>query len=249
MRLASGSCAGQVPFETAMVLPPDGAEGVRIHWENLGLAGTCRVEAFSAQTVAPRRSGRAALILIMVAWVAWAAALAGSFSHRCLLAGAIWVLAAWLTVLPGPWSFRLPLFGGFEGIRPMMPVETLDPAHFEPAPSFPMTVQAPNLLLRWKIQLKPLRPLLHGLLFFVPTLLLLTLIPWRRAALLVGILAGLIETSQWAIGFGFEASDLLDLATDAIGIFLAVLFWKFLRRRFPFLPDPERQSAGNVAQA
>lgn len=246
-----GSCwADNYSAMSQIILtPPDGANGARIHWENLGLAGTCRVEAFSAQTVAPRRSARAALIGIMVAWVAWAAALAGSFSRRCLLAGAVWVFAAWLTVLPGPWSFRLPLFGGFEGIRQMRTVEILDPAHFEPAPSYPMAVQAPNLLLRWKIQLKPLRPLLHGLLFFIPTLVLLTLIPWRPAALLVGILAGLIETSQWAIGFGFEASDLLDLTTDAIGIFLAVICWKLLRRRFPFLPDPESPSAGNLAQA
>ncbi len=53
MRLASGSCAGQVPFETAMVLPPDGAEagnraGMNSHFtENLRQKRPRRDSTFS----------------------------------------------------------------------------------------------------------------------------------------------------------------------------------------------------------
>ena len=227
-----GSCwAGLESGIPSMILtPPAGANQARLHVENLGLAGSCRVEAFHARSVQPRPMIRAALGGVTTGWMLWVVMAAGGWRRRHLAAAAIWVTLAWFMVLPGPWSFQLPLPGGFEGLGPAPSAQAMTPSSFGPAMSHPTEVETPNFLLRWKLRLQPLRPLLHGLLFFFPTLILLVLVPKWRAAMLIGVLALLIEAAQWAIGFGFEWTDVLDLATDALGIAAAVLVVQRLRR-------------------
>lgn len=214
-----------------IVAGPPEAKGLRIHIENLGLSGTCRLDSFHAQAVRPRPSFVLATSCLSLAWIIWASSIAGSFRNlSCLLAGIIWFTVAWQTVLPGPWPFKLPLLGEFHGVEGSSVPEKLQETDFRKAPSYPGSIENPNLLLRWKIELQALRPILHGLLFFAPSLALLYLIPWPRAAILAFSLAALVEWSQWAIGYGFDRTDLLDLATDATGITLAILAWKALER-------------------
>jgi hypothetical protein len=101
---------------------------------------------------------------------------------------------------------------------------------FSPAEAYADIVESPNLLLRWKLRLQPLRPLLHSLMFFVPALVWLCLTSRRRAILLAAALACAIEAAQCAFGYGFNGYDALDLTSDAFGIALAVGFFTVARK-------------------
>lgn len=207
----------------------------RLHIENLGLSGRCRLVQFEAFPTRKSDLPRLGMLIAALGWLAWAAWVAGGLRRpRSWLAAILWVGCAYFLVVPGPWPTRSPLLGEFA----MSSVDTfpvkLATSSFEAADCRPGITETPNLLLRWKIRLRPLRPLLHGLLFFVPALGFLAFADTHARALgLVASLAVLVEVAQWGFGYGFEASDLLDLATDACGIALAVWAFRRWKRRRP----------------
>ncbi len=213
-------------------IPPHAS--ARLHLENLGLSGRCRLVRFEAYPVHARPMARAGLIGAAAGWLLWAASAAGSLRRPGpWLAGALWLICAHALIVPGPWETRSPLVNEFVMARPSQAAIEIPAEAFIPTDCHPGITEAPNLLLRWKLRLRPLRPLLHGLLFFVPMLGFC----WgadspRRALLLAACLACGVELAQWGFGYGFEGSDLLDLATDAIGILLALaVFTKWKHRR------------------
>lgn len=204
----------------------------RLHVENLGLSGRCRLLEFESFPTRTLPIARITMLAIATGWLFWAAATAGPL--RCTgswLAAAVWVGSAYALVLPGPWTTRSPLVGEFVMDSVEAPAQELPAEAFAPAPCHPGNLEAPNLLLRWKVRLRFLRPLLHSLLFFAPALVFLLLTrAENRALALVAMLAVLVELAQWAFGYGFEVSDCLDLGTDAIGILLALVLHRRWRR-------------------
>jgi glycopeptide antibiotics resistance protein len=55
----------------------------------------------------------------------------------------------------------------------------------------------------------------------------------KPARSLAVILALAIEAAQLAFGYGFDRVDVFDLASDAVGIGLALIVHSSLKRKFP----------------
>lgn len=208
---------------------PDNATA-RLHLENLGLAGRIRLAQFEAFPTKNVDSARFILSLTGLGWFIWAAFVAGSpRKPRSWIAALVWVIGIWFLAVPGPWPMRSPLLGNFAMGVPDQ-VRTISPEEFEDAPTQPGIIESPNLLIRWKIRLQPLRPLLHGALFFVPTVgLLACCLSTSRALILATLLAISVEWAQWAFGYGFALEDVVDLATNAAGIAAAWLVFRIWR--------------------
>lgn len=218
-------------FTSGIIQPPSGTHRALIHFENLGNSGTGQLSAFQLLPVSFRFSSVVLLTLVSAGWLAWAVWIAGPWRRwRSWLTGGIWLVAAYFTVLPGPWSVHRPLLGHFENITWNHPAESFSPEAFQPAPSFPWQTQPSNPLLDMKVRFAHFRPLLHGLIFVVPTFILLLLSGPRRVLALTGALALLIEGAQYALGFGFESTDLLDLANDAFGMLAGLMAFALCRR-------------------
>lgn len=213
-------------------IPPNAT--AELHIENLGISGTLQLARFEATPVQHSPAAKRGLILIGMGWLFWAASLAGSM--RCFsswLAGGLWLAAAYFLVVPGPWQLRTPLGPGQDMTAPDAAESMLTPQDVFLADTQPGAIESPNLLLRWKLRLQAIRPLLHGLLFLVPTLGLLILTQnERRGLILAALLALGAEAAQWGFGYGFDWTDVIDLATDAVGIASALwVFRKWGRRQ------------------
>lgn len=210
--------------------------------EQLGASGVLRVLHCRLTVVRQTAGWIYGRWLLLAAWFGWGAALAGggrtSGPVRPPLAAGLWLLLATQVVLPGPWQSIRPLgapFAGLAGGTPSWPsTPTVAPSPPAPLPSAGTT--APNqgeslgrlpmkgsLLLRIKDRIQQARPLLHGLLFFVPALAFALLVGRWRALVLAALLALGIEWAQLLFGFGFDPFDVIDLACDAAGIALALL--------------------------
>jgi hypothetical protein len=160
---------------------------------------------------------------------------------RPLLAASIWLTMAIYFVVPGPWKVLHP-FGATFQIGPEIGNSAFTSPQFEaPPPSLSAAAGSAldlksvgkiaengDLTLRIKRYLAPLRPLLHSLLLFAPTLVLACLIGIRRAAFLMVILALGIEAAQIAFGYGFDVVDVFDLLADGIGIVLGLPAYRWL---------------------
>ena len=208
--------------------------------ENLGQSGVFRVLHCQLSIVRESAWWRYGQWALAAAWLGWAAVLAGwghsSGPVRPLLAATIWLLMATQSVIPGPWQSIRPLAATFAGITPPpAPRAEQPPAIPEPAASAapaeaPAAAVQPlgklpergNLMLRIKARIQQARPLLHGLLFLVPTLAFALLVGRGRALILAALLALGIESAQALFGYGFDPMDLVDLACDATGIALAL---------------------------
>lgn len=221
--------------------------------EHLGASGVFRVLDCRLTVVRQTLAWKIGRWVLLAAWFAWAAALAGggrtSGRGRPLLAAGLWLLLATQVVLPGPWQSIRPLGAPFAGVtNATAPVPPSQPPSAPPAP-LPVATPAPNgvealgklpmkgsLLLRIKDRIQQARPLLHGLLFLAPALAFALWVGRWRAAILAALLALGIEGAQVLFGFGFDPMDVIDLACDAAGIALAlavaprVARWPWIRR-------------------
>ncbi len=219
--------------------------------EHLGSAGDFSVTRVEATPVRERLAWKLLSWPLLAGWFALAALAAGfQRGHwRPLLAAGIWLVFAFEFIVPGPWKSARPMAASFQ-LGPESPTSLPSPAILEAAaepvaapnqPAEPGPEALPsgriptagNPVLRVKAALPRVRPLLHGLLLFVPTLLVLFLIPRKRALVIATTCSGSIELAQTLFGYGFDATDLLDLLWNAAGIALALWIHPHLLRRLP----------------
>lgn len=239
-----------------MVLRPDHPPAIpALRLENLGTSGDLELTMFEATVLRERLVWKIGRWLLMAGWLAWAVAWIGprgkSGRLRPLMASAIWLVTGLYFVVPGPWkdvrSFAGPFQIGAEtpavadhslsAARPERPDSptvnrlSANPTALESVGKIP---DQGDFTLRLKHYAANARPLLHILLLFAPTLAMACLVGRKPAGSLAAILALAIEASQLAFGFGFDRVDVFDLASDAVGISLALWLRSRIKRHLPW---------------
>lgn len=231
--------------------------------EHLGSAGEFLITRVEATPVRERTAWKLLAPALLAGWFALAALAAGFPQGRwkALLAAGIWLVFAFEFIVPGPWKSARPMVASFQlGSEPppaviapppppfLAATETGDgpgqgaepEAEVRPAGRIPT---AGNPVLRVKAALPRIRPILHGLLLFVPSMIALFLIPRKRVLIIAATCSGSIELAQTLFGYGFDATDLLDLLWNAAGIGLAFWIHPRLLRRFRSSPTSARAAA------
>lgn len=223
------------------VLRPEAPPAVpALRLENLGTAGELTLSMFEATVLREREIWRIGRWILMAAWIAWVAACIGPVGRhwfvRPALTGAVSLLMVIFFVVPGPWKILHPLGGKFQigpEIRNIQLPPTSPEIGNQPAPKLESVGKIPDkgdITLRIKHLANLARPLLHSLLLFAPALVISCLIGWKRMIPLMALLSVAIETAQVMFGYGFDWADVFDLFNDAIGIALAVLLYRRLRK-------------------
>jgi hypothetical protein len=231
-----------------MVLRPDQSPAIpALRLENLGTSGDLELSRFEATVLRERLAWKIGRGLLMAGWLAWAVAWIGPAAKtgrlRSLFASVIWLVMGLCFVIPGPWKDVRYFGAGFQ----IGPETRVAPDH---SPSRPPTVDlssaAPAALesvgkipdqgdftLRLKHYAANARPLLHIILLFAPALATACLVGRKPARSLAIMFAFAIESAQLAFGFGFDWVDVFDLASDAVGIALALVAHSHLKPKFP----------------
>ncbi len=232
-----------------LVLRPDRAPAYPLlRIENSGVSGEMRVIKFEAIAVQERLMWRIGRWLLALGWISWVVYLIGfnaNFWVRPILAGFICLMMGIYFVVPGPWkvirSFSQPFqihpssheptvkLPEFEEFTPLNPESSLGITR-KPLESVERVVEKNDMALRLKLEFARFRPILHVLLLFFPTLVITCLVGKRPAIQLMVIMAILIEAAQVAFGYGFDQTDIVDLISDSIGIFVAVLVFAKIRQ-------------------
>lgn len=212
--------------------------------EHLGTGGDFELSLFEATVVRERWVWKVGCWVLMAVWLAWAVAWIGIRGGliRTLLAAFVWLVMGLHFVIPGPWKMYHSMGAPFQ-IGPEI-TSFRDPVTQPPVQPFGSAMPLESVgeipdqgdfSLRLRNYAKHARPLLHGVLLFGPTLLIACLVGRRPALSLAVILALSIETAQFAFGYGFDWTDLFDLACDAAGIALALLAHRRLKRWSPLV--------------
>lgn len=235
-----------------MVLRPDHPPAIpALRLENLGISGDLELSMFEATVLRERWIWKTGRWFLLAGWLAWALAWIGprgkSGRIRLLLAAAIWLVMGLYFVVPGPWK-DVRFFGKAFQIgpetaavadhslsaarpdRPTVDLSSANPAALESVGKIP---DQGDFTLRLKNYAANARPLLHILLLFAPALAMACLVGRKPARSLAVILALAIEAAQLAFGYGFDRVDVFDLASDAVGIGLALIVHSSLKRKFP----------------
>lgn len=233
---------------TEQVMRPEKSPAVpALRFENLGASGVFEVSHLEVTVVRERwlwKLGRWFLMLGCFTWaVAWCG-YGGKFGlFRASAASLVWLVMLLYFVVPGPWKSLRPL------ATPFLIGEEMTTSHQDVAsPPVSSPTDAPQLCLPsagkipdkgdftlWiKVHAAKVRPLLHILLLFGPTLLIAGLVGKSPAASLGVILSIAVEAAQVCYGYGFDWVDVSDLACDAMGIALglAIAGHPWLRERF-----------------
>lgn len=228
-------------LESFVIEAPEGSWTPLLQVAHHGKSGSLELSDVEITAVKERSCWVVGRWLLAMAWLLCVAAGVRGWSGvswgRALVAGAIWVMMGINFVIPGPWKVQRAMGGGFD-----LRTELHEPAvkassdgsalRRDPASGFVETVgELPvqgSLPLRIKHAISQARPLLHMLLFTVPTLAFM-LLAGRGAALVLGILLALaIELAQVVFGYGFGWGDVGDLASDAGGILLALFLGRWI---------------------
>ncbi len=231
--------------DTELVVRPANGRSIPVLWiEHLGRDGEfeiSRLEMIPMRGRAVWRFGQWGLVAAWIFWIWMFLPMGGNRSRwMSALAAVIWVVAAVFLAVPGPWKTLHQLVMPFK-IGPPVALMVGDehpgidmksvkptPALQLPEPDAEVFGEIPiqdGWVIKVKHYLSMLRPLLHVVLLFVPTLVFASLVNRRSAILLASGLAVAIETAQTAFGYGFGWDDVADLSTDAIGIALALWVW------------------------
>lgn len=225
----------------ACVLRPEAAPATPVlRIENLGIAGDLTLSIFEVTVLRERAVWKIGRWILAAFWIAWVAACIGPLGKhrfvRPILAGVVSLLMVIYFVVPGPWNILHPLGGEFQ-MGPEIQNLQMPPVHPEtgdhPAPKLESVGKIPDkgdLTLRIKHLADLARPFLHSLLLFVPALVVSCLIGWKRMIPLMALVSVAIETAQVMFGYGFDLQDVFDLLNDSIGIALAVLLYRRLRK-------------------
>jgi hypothetical protein len=186
---------------------------------------------------------------------------------RNIAAALVWVGFAWAYCLPGPWIPYPPLLTPYPieaveppppppapPVKPVVPAPaTTSPAAVAPAPP-PVAVAKPGvppkavsperleggLVRGFFNHLSYLKRPLH-LLAFASLSALLALLTGSPRAMWPAILLGMVsEFCQWAFGFGFDLSDVLDLLMNTVAALAGLVLWRWTLRLWKKLPVPRR---------
>lgn len=223
-----------------------------LRMEHLGRSGEFEISDLEMIPVKERTLWKSGRWVLLVSWLGWIWAILSGVSRpawRGVLAAAVWLGMAVCFAVPGPWKTLRPMVMPFEiGL----PVASTSPSpENEPVldckppqttsilPSVPPSPEALGALPLqggWIIQMKShlamLRPLLHSLLLFGPTLVFAWLVGRKSAVTLAFGLGVSIEAAQTAFGYGFNWVDVFDLFCDGLGIALAMWVYQKTNRRF-----------------
>jgi hypothetical protein len=234
---------------TELVMKPEKPPAIPVlRVENIGASGDLRLEAFEASVLKERPLWKMIRWFLVAGWLAWAVAWIRAAQQvsliRSLAAAAVWVLMAIYFVLPGPWSDVRSLGRSFELgpeiLAPTPPITSqnmtgphLSGPALNPSETVPSVGKVPprgDFALRIKLYVQHARPLLHVLLLFVPTFIMVWWVGARPATSLAIILSLTIEAAQLAFGFGFDWIDVFDLASDGLGILLGLWLCQRLKK-------------------
>jgi len=227
---------------TEVVMRPEKPPAIpSLRIENLGVSGDFELAMFEVTVLQERLVWKIGRWFLLAAWLGWAIAWIRAIRKvslpRSLGSAMIWVLMAIYFVIPGPWNDVRSLAGPFQlgpkttatTATSVSPSETTEIASLNPSswksgfvPSAGKIPTRGDFTLRIKVYAQNARPLLHVLLLFVPTFIIACLVGGKPATSLAIILSLAIEAAQFAFGFGFDWVDVFDLASDAVGILLAI---------------------------
>ena len=210
-----------------------------LRMEHLGRAGELDLADLEITVVQERPIWKIGKWLLALGWLAWGVAYVRSWPGvgrwRAGAASAIALLVTINFVVPGPWKIQHPICHAFQigdehsGLptAQRLPAATEQPPHALPLPFGHLSalgiipVQEDWILLV-KQRFYQVRPLLHVLMLFAPTLVMACFIGRRPTVFLVIMLALATELAQTAFGFGFDLADVFDLTCDACGIALGL---------------------------
>lgn len=224
-----------------VAVPLAGPARPSLRMENLGLSGAFELSDLRITVVEESRLWRIGRWGVLLGFLAWSAAVAGCLADvgrlRAVMVGAVWVAMGIQFVVPGPWKVQRPMgipfaLGHTSGLGqpvapPSAPASEKGPQVIRASGDIPVQGSLP---LRVKFLVTRARPVLHALMLAAPAFLIAALAGRRAAWFLAGLLAVLIELSQWAFGYGFGWDDVADLLCDAVGIVLGILLCAWVSR-------------------
>jgi len=226
----------------SVVARPSAGRGIPILMiENLAESGEVLITDLELRPVKQRTGWGWFRISLAVGWFLWIAAfLSGSpriTRPRRYAAAGLWLALGIFFAFPGPWKRLSPLIIPFD----LMTETATAGVHHKMEKNMPLAtvkqetegkIQAPEgWILSARYHLKPLRPLLHIAFLSAVTVGFILLIgDVRRAAwLALGIVLAM-EGTQFGFGYGFDIKDVLDLGFGFLGIFLAAIAFRRLRK-------------------
>ena len=233
-------------LENLVIMPSHGPAVPTLRLGHLGRSGGFELSELKITAVRERSLWKVGRWFLAIGWIAWWTAFIRSWPGisrwRAVSAAAIWVTMATQFVVPGPWKVQRPMVVDFHlGGTPagdFTAPHSADPPATQAAPSSGPVVplgklpEQGSLVLRVKMAIARARPLLHALLLFGPALIFLFLLGRTPTLVLAGTLAVSIELAQVAFGYGFDVIDVGDLASDALGIVLALwLYGRIFEKR------------------
>ncbi len=222
-----------------IILRPDEASAIPIiRFENLGKSGELVVKDLEVTALRETKYWKFSKWIIIAGWSSWVIYLIrgnwqGSLS-RAAVASGLWVIMGIYFVIPGPWQGARPMGNYFliqeVEFTPITQSELYHSTSFTCLGRTNLTQVASvgkvpdrgDLILKIKNYAETIRPLLHGLLLFVPTLLIGLLVGLRPARSLAFIMAVAIESIEVIYGFGFDMLDAIDLLSNSLGIMIAL---------------------------
>lgn len=223
-----------------VVGPERGAAVPAFRVEHLGKSGSFWISELRMEVIRERTIWKTGKWLILALWWGWAVVFIRSWpatgNLRPVLAAAVWVGVGVQCVIPGPWKIQRPIYPSFQLGDPSSDSDgnTGSPKNGAEIPATPAVTKSGPLkplgelpvqgsfALRLKLAVQEARPVLHMLLMFGP-MLLMSLLVGIRPAWWLSVIASLgIELGQVGFGYGFGPDDLGDLASDLIGILLAM---------------------------
>ncbi len=226
-------------LQDLVVQPLHGPAVPALRLEHLGRSGEFDLSELEITVVRERALWKTGRWFLALGWLAWVAAVARSWPGisrwRALCSATLWVLMGMHFVIPGPWKIQRAMVPAFQlGVAPAAEARVRAagvPGVFPAVSSGSIEALGKlpdqgSLVLRVKLGIARARPLLHMLLLFAPALAFAFLLGRKPAVFLAAALAVAIELAQVAFGYGFDLIDVGDLASDAVGIALAMWVWK-----------------------
>ncbi len=215
--------------------------------ENLGVSGAFELSNLEISVVQERKIWVFGKWILAAAWLIWAVFFIRSWTanlkYRACAAAVIWLMMGLYFVIPGPWKVQRPLISEFQlGPKKEHVVAIAEPASTSATAAATGAVAAlgkmpmqGGIVLKIKLLASQVRPLLHALMLFGPSLAMMCLTGRKPALWLAVFLAIAIEAAQTAFGYGFDWIDVTDLICNAIGILLALWSHAKLAKRWTWV--------------